>query len=545
SDETGSGALVFGTSPTFTTQITTPKVVGDGTGLYLYDDDSNGIFVEDGGNVGIGTTNPSRKLHIVQTGGTNDTYLKIEEKGAAEANRLLFSIANNGTTRFGIEDTSADGSQWEYSVSGSRFSITKLYSGGPELSLEGAESYAHTTLNFADKFKINTSGDVGIGTTNPSGNLDINAATDADPHFLLSENNVTKWDIYNDHSDDALQIKAGTTLRAELQADGKFNANITPTVTTVTTTHTMTVAEAGVVLVSASSDYTITLPTAVGNTGLTYKFKKTDANYNCITLDGNGSETINYENADGVPKETYARLNTYGAEVTLVSDGSNWQAYDEALGQVPECHVYRDGSQSDVPTNQNMQIAFNAEIYDIGNNYDMATLISGTADGTVADHLQDDTTTPFLANMVGMYVKNTTDNTYAWITAFNDAGDVTLSKDIFVNGEGYEIKKSQFLAPIDGKYQIITHVFHSNAPANKRFQSYLKDTGRSTGTTLDNSIMETSIVGNFINASNVILELDKDTIIALWDYSDTDGTADLLGTQLFHNYMIVRLIAKD
>ena len=41
----------------------------DGDGLYLVDDADNGIFVEDGGNVGIGTTSPSGKLGVKGLGG--------------------------------------------------------------------------------------------------------------------------------------------------------------------------------------------------------------------------------------------------------------------------------------------------------------------------------------------------------------------------------------------------------------------------------------------------------------------------------------------
>jgi len=45
-------------------------------GLKLYDDGGNGIFVEDGGNVGIGTTSPSTKLDV-------DGIIKTRERSTA------------------------------------------------------------------------------------------------------------------------------------------------------------------------------------------------------------------------------------------------------------------------------------------------------------------------------------------------------------------------------------------------------------------------------------------------------------------------------
>jgi hypothetical protein len=135
----------------------------------------------------------------------------------------------------------------------------------------------------------------------------------------------------------------------------------------------MTIAEAGTVLVSAAAAYTITLPTAVGNTGLTYHFIKTDANYNLITLAANGAQTFNYENSTGAPVATYPRLNTYCAEVTVVSDGANWQCINERLGQVPECLVYLNGNQLNLVNGTWTEIILNAETYDIGNNFNTGT----------------------------------------------------------------------------------------------------------------------------------------------------------------------------
>ncbi len=94
-------------------------------------------------------------------------------------------------------------------------------------------------------------------------------------------------------------------------------------VTSKTTTATLTTAEAGLITATAASGYTITLPAASGNSGLTYIIKKTDDNSNLITIDGNAAETI-----DG--SATYAELDYQYAYVTIICDGSNWHIVNES-----------------------------------------------------------------------------------------------------------------------------------------------------------------------------------------------------------------------
>ena len=145
-------------------------------------------------------------------------------------------------------------------------------------------------------------------------------------------------------------------------------------VTPKTGTATLTEAMGGTVLVSAAgAAYTITLPTAVGNTGLTYHFIKTDANYTLITLAANGAETFNYESSTGAPVATYPRLNTYCAEVTVVSDGANWQCINERLGQVPECRVYLSTNQLNLTKSTWTLVLYDTESYDIGSNFNTTT----------------------------------------------------------------------------------------------------------------------------------------------------------------------------
>ena len=144
-------------------------------------------------------------------------------------------------------------------------------------------------------------------------------------------------------------------------------------VTAKTAIATLNVNEAGIILVScAVTPYTITLPTPIGNTGLKYKIKKTDYNYNLITF-ATVAGKFNYVNDDGTLKDTYTRVNTPGAEVVFVADGANWQVIDEALGQVPECSVYLSANQENLVSGTWTLVEYDTESYDIGSNFNTTT----------------------------------------------------------------------------------------------------------------------------------------------------------------------------
>jgi len=318
-------------------------------------------------------------------------------------------------------------------------------------------------------------------------------------------------------------------------------------VTAKTTTATLTPAEAGTILVSAASAYTITLPTAVGNTGLTYHFKKTDANYNLITLDGDGTETINYKNSTSAPVLTYARLNTYCAEVTVVSDGSNWQVISETMGQVPECYVYLGAAQENIPDATYIIIDYTDEETDIGSNFNNTTRISGTADGTVANHLQDDGETPFVVAMQFHRVKNTTDTTYAYITAVNDAGDVTLSADIFVNGEGYEILYSQFVVPVSGKYEIHSIIEPINFVEYKEYRNQIWLNSATTPVTnikIGPSRADTTYFYHYLYVPSYTFS-KGDVIEIRTQFKAGVSTVDIHGVSTNNTSLYVRLVSKD
>ena len=240
-------------------------------------------------------------------------------------------------------------------------------------------------------------------------------------------------------------------------------------VTVISGATTLTPAQAGWIGVTAASGpYTLTLPDPTGLKGLFYRVKKVDYNYNLITVAAVAGQFY-YTNDEGTAKSTYNRLNTGGAEALFVTDGTNWYVFNEELGQIPQCRLYIQGDQLDLPANTYVIAQFNTKSYDIGNNANVGVWISGSATATTAGHLIDTTNNPFTAGMVGYRVHNTTDDTWAYITAYNSASDVTLDADIFTSGKGYEIKNAKFIAPIAGKYNLKTSVGYKNTVVDKTY----------------------------------------------------------------------------
>lgn len=98
-------------------------------------------------------------------------------------------------------------------------------------------------------------------------------------------------------------------------AAGAAQDNVT-SVRTETATYTALVTDRTILMNATSGNLTVNLPTAIGNAGLTFNIRKIDSTANTVTLDGNGSQTI-----DG---STTKVASTQYSGYTIQSDGANW-----------------------------------------------------------------------------------------------------------------------------------------------------------------------------------------------------------------------------
>lgn len=81
--------------------------------------------------------------------------------------------------------------------------------------------------------------------------------------------------------------------------------------------YTVTVDDCIILCSTSGAAFTLTLPPAADRKGQVLFIKKVDAGTNKLTIDGNGSETI-----DG--GATYFAIDAQYDTVVIISDGSNW-----------------------------------------------------------------------------------------------------------------------------------------------------------------------------------------------------------------------------
>lgn len=122
--------------------------------------------------------------------------------------------------------------------------------------------------------------------------------------------------ILSSNSNAAVNWSAGTRLIYPVMPGEYMSRFPTITETAITTGVTLTEYGKSYVCSGTSANYTVVLPTAVGNAGATISFRMAEGLTKLVTIDGASSETINGQTT---------RILWAGETCTLRSDNTNWQ----------------------------------------------------------------------------------------------------------------------------------------------------------------------------------------------------------------------------
>ena len=354
------------------------------------------------GNVGIGTTSASTPLHIRSTTTTLDNLLTLENNGAS------------GAPGVGIKMFSNVGTQNYLEILHDAFGATNFK------TVNGSDTYNKQVHLQSDGDVSFEAGDVGIGTSTPSGNLHVVGATgDAGRIYLSDADNgtaagdsllITKSGtnafVYNRDSGD---LRLGSNNNANfvtIDSNGRVGVGTTAPdsllhVTSETSGDAIVIIEAdsdnnnsdgsdndtpqiwfkadggineGALRLNNNHLELISNVGAIGSiklmTGTTDNTGSTDPGTGAtVRLQIAGSGAITFNNAYTFPTADG------GANATLTTDGSGSLAFrDMTYHRKPVVYMADGGSSSGVTVNTSaVTIPFNNEILDPSNNASSTT----------------------------------------------------------------------------------------------------------------------------------------------------------------------------
>ena len=264
---------------------------------------SNGAIIQ--GNVGIGTTSPGAKLDV--EGGSGDTAIIIgnsELNNTTDTVSLIFKQGYHMNRAGGRIVSGRDG----------------VYGGSASTKDSNLQFFTAQDDIDVERMRINSSGNVGIGTTSPAEKLQVAGYVRGDTGLCIGADCRTDWptsgawtvsgsDVYRASG----KVGIGTTSPvATLDVSG----GIALEVKTITANYTATASDYMILCDASSGAVTVTLPDATAVAGLEINVKKKDASSNACVIQASGSQTIDGSSSVSIPSQYIS--------YSVISDGTVW-----------------------------------------------------------------------------------------------------------------------------------------------------------------------------------------------------------------------------
>ena len=223
---------------------------------------TNALYLDPDGKIGIGTTNPSSKLHV-EGDTTNDVTATIHNLDNTGSESLYFGTNSASDAGISVYGSANAGKQSKWEFFNNKFSghydwitggsVKMTLSNQGMLGIGYANPYAKLFVQesgLVDPFQVRVAGStklivkndgkVGIGTSIPQAGLHLNGTDypssfmflesdtgeDAGIHFY--EGSTVKWHIFNSSSDGGLRISnsADSTVLFAEQSTGKVAVRV-------------------------------------------------------------------------------------------------------------------------------------------------------------------------------------------------------------------------------------------------------------------------------------------------------------------------------
>jgi len=313
----GEGALY---SSTNLTVISDTGVVKFATG-----GNTERMRIDSSGNVGIGTTSPGAKLSLTSTGNTTADGVRLTFGSEARPHNIYSDLSTGRDLLI---------APW-------RAVTLKAGSGTTEGEVR-LQSYESTIIStgssYTERMRIDTSGNVGIGTSSPGAGIKLDvlggeiragrvdtSSEGGQVSFSRSSDNATAWylDVFGNTSTPSFRfvdVSAGA-VRATIDSSGNFqfnsgygsvatayacrawvNFNGTSTVAIRSSGNVSSITDNG------TGDYTVNLTTAMP-----------DGNYSAVSSGGTGGNNIRLSSCSPVTTTSTSQIRVIGITINAGS----------------------------------------------------------------------------------------------------------------------------------------------------------------------------------------------------------------------------------